>query len=90
MGDILQSMGILPSRNSDVTAYGTKLERPFLVGYTKELSAAKPFPVVIGGQQFTDALQHHIEAIEFGKKKATEAAAGAQKDAEAILAKAAK
>lgn len=85
MADILQSMGILPSRTSDVAAYSTKLTRPFMEGYVKELANAKPFPIVLGGQEFTEALQKQIEAIEFGQASAADAQATAQSDAVSIL-----
>ena len=52
--------------------------------------SAVPFPVVLGGQEFSEALQQHIEAVEFGKESAANAAAAAQADAASILAKAAK
>jgi ABC-type glycerol-3-phosphate transport system substrate-binding protein len=89
MGDILLSMGILPSRTSDVTAYADKLADPFLKAYLDELPDAKPFPVVLGGQEFSESLQQHLEALQFGKESAADAAAGAQADAAAILSKAA-
>jgi ABC-type glycerol-3-phosphate transport system substrate-binding protein len=89
MGDILLSMGILPSRTSDVTAFADKLADPFLKAYLDELPDAKPFPVVLGGQEFSESLQQHLEALQFGKESAADAAAGAQADAAAILSKAA-
>ena len=85
MADILQSMGILPSRTSDIAAYQTKLDRPFMEGYVKELANAKPFPIVLGGQEFTEALQRQIEAIQFGQADAATAQATAQSDATSIL-----
>ncbi len=90
MGDLLQSMGILPSRSSDVAAFADRLKTPFLAGYVDVLNEARPFPTVLGGQEFTESLQSHIEALEFGKETATEAQKGAQADAAAILEKAAK
>jgi multiple sugar transport system substrate-binding protein len=90
MGDILMSMGILPSRTSDVTAFADRLADPFLKGYLDTLPDAKPFPVVLGGQEFSESLQQHVEALQFGKETAADAQKGAQSDAEAILAKAAK
>lgn len=89
MGDILISMGILPSRTSDATAFADKLSDPFLKAYLDELPDAKPFPVVLGGQEFSDALQQTIEAVQFGKLSAADAATSAQTDSTAILAKAA-
>ncbi|MBN9017762.1 MAG: extracellular solute-binding protein [Rhizobiales bacterium] len=90
MGDLLQSMGILPSRTSDVAAFADRLKTPFLAGYVDVLNEARPFPTVLGGQEFTESLQSHIEALEFGKETAAEAQKGAQADAAAILEKAAK
>ena len=49
-----------------------------------------PFPMVLGGQEFTESLQQQVEAVQFGKPSAADAAAAAQADAIAILAKAAK
>ena len=89
MGDILISMGILPSRTSDATAFADKLADPFLKAYLDELPDAKPFPVVLGGQEFSDALQQTLEAVQFGKLGAADAATNAQTDSAAILAKAA-
>lgn len=88
MGDLLQSMGILPSRTSDVAAFSERLKTPFLAGYVSALSEARPFPTVLGGQEFTESLQGHIEAVQFGKETAAEAAAAAQADAVSILEKA--
>src|SRR5690606_19227271 len=86
MGDILMSMGILPSRTSDVEAFDERLSSdPFLLGYTETLADAKPFPVVLGGQEFSEALQQQLEAIQFGQATAAEAQATAQADAEEIL-----
>jgi multiple sugar transport system substrate-binding protein len=90
MGDLLVSMGILPTRNSDVAAFQERLNTPFLAGYVSQLASARPFPVVLGGQEFTESLQQHIEALEFGKVTAQEASEQAQKDATEILEKAAK
>jgi len=85
MADILISMGILPSRNSDVTALSGKLADPFLAGYTATLADAKPFPTVLGGQEFSEALQKTLEAMQFGQLNAADAQANAQADAEEIL-----
>jgi len=89
MGDILQSMGILPSRKTDVGAFAQRLSTPFLAGYVGQLQNARPFPAVLGGQEFTESLQHHLEAVQFGKETADAASEAAQKDAAAILSKAA-
>jgi multiple sugar transport system substrate-binding protein len=90
MGDILMSMGILPSRTSDVAAFADRLKTPFLAGYVDVLADARPFPVVLGGQEFTEALQQQIEALQYGQVTAVEAAANAQKDATEILERAMK
>jgi multiple sugar transport system substrate-binding protein len=90
MADILMSMGILPSRSSDVEAFKDKLGSEFLSGYVSVLADAKPFPVVLGGQEFSESLQQTIEALQYGKVSATEAQTNAQADATAILEKDAK
>jgi multiple sugar transport system substrate-binding protein len=90
MADILQSMGILPSRTSDIAAYKTALSRPFLEGYVSTLADAHAFPVVLGGQEFSESLQQIIEQLEYGQLSAEDAQAKAQTDAESILQRAAK
>ncbi|MCB1497762.1 MAG: extracellular solute-binding protein [Bauldia sp.] len=90
MGDILVSMGILPSRTSDVAAFGDRLATPFLAGYVDVLADARPFPVVLGGQEFTEALQMQLEAIQFGQASAADAQSSAQADAVEILERAAR
>jgi ABC-type glycerol-3-phosphate transport system substrate-binding protein len=86
MGDILMSMGILPSRSSDVEAFAGRLDGdPFLAGYTETLADAKPFPVVLGGQEFSESLQQTLEALQFGQVNAADAQANAQADAVEIL-----
>jgi multiple sugar transport system substrate-binding protein len=90
MGEILISMGILPSRTSDATAFAEKLSDPFLKAYIAAAPNAVPFPVVLGGQEFSESLQQHVEAVQFGKASAADAAAGAQADAISILEKAGK
>lgn len=91
MGDILVSMGILPSRTSDGAAFAEKLSSdPFLKGYTDTLADAKGFPVVLGGQEFSESLQKTLEAIQFGQVSAADAQATAQSDATEILARNAK
>jgi multiple sugar transport system substrate-binding protein len=89
MADILQSMGILPSRTSDVAAYKGALGRPFLEGYVSQLADAHAFPVVLGGQEFSEALQQTIEQLEYGQLNAVDAQAKVQADAESILQRAA-
>ncbi len=85
MGDILMSMGILPSRTSDVAAHQDKLGSPFLSGYVSQLDAAIAFPAVLGGEELTNSLQQWLERMEFGQATAQEAMQGAQKDIDAIL-----
>jgi multiple sugar transport system substrate-binding protein len=88
MGDILMSMGILPSRTSDLTVHKKQLSDPFLKTYVSQLKNATPFPTVLGGQQMTEAIQKHLEALIFGKETPDAAMAAAQKEAAAILKKA--
>ena len=90
MSGILMSMGILPSRSSDVEAYKDKLGSEFLAGYVSVLADAKPFPVVLGGQEFSEALQKTLEALQYGQVSAKDAQANAQADATSILERAAK
>jgi multiple sugar transport system substrate-binding protein len=91
MGDILMSMGILPSRTSDGTAFADRLSGdPFLKGYTETLANAKGFPVVLGGQEFSESLQKTLEGIQFGQLSAADAQKTAQDDATEILARNAK
>ena len=90
MSGILMSMGILPSRSSDVDAYKDKLGSEFLSGYVSVLADAKPFPVVLGGQEFSEALQKTLEALQYGQVSAKDAQANAQADATSILERAAK
>lgn len=90
MAGILMSMGILPSRTSDVEAYKDKLGSEFLAGYVSVLADAKPFPVVLGGQEFSESLQKTVEALQYGQLSAKDAQAAAQADAVSILEKAAK
>ena len=58
---------------------------PFLAGYVSLLADAKPFPVVLGGQEFTEALQKTLEAMQYGQASATDARPTAQTDATSIL-----
>ncbi|MDF5756229.1 ABC transporter substrate-binding protein [Spongiactinospora sp. TRM90649] len=88
MGDILTSMGILPSRTSDLTAHQDELSDPFLAAYIKELPNAVPFPSVLGGEAMSQALQKHVENIVFGKASAEEAMTAAQREIADILTKA--
>jgi len=90
MSDILMSMGILPSRSSDIEAHKDKLGSEFLSGYVSVLADAKPFPVVLGGQEFSESLQQTLEALQYGQLSAKDAQANAQTDATSILERAAK
>ena len=90
MGDILMSMGILPSRTSDGVAFKAKLDGDaFLKGYTDTLANAKGFPVVLGGQEFSESLQKTLEGMQFGQLSAADAQKTAQSDATEILTRAA-
>ncbi|TKB06420.1 MAG: sugar ABC transporter substrate-binding protein, partial [Mesorhizobium sp.] len=51
---------------------------------------AKPFPVVPGGQEFSESLQQTLEALQYGQLSAKDAQANAQADAVSILERAAK
>lgn len=85
MAALLQSMGILPSRSSDLEAYRGDLSREFIATYVRELPNAKPFPIVLGGQEFTEALQRNLEALQAGQTSASDAQERAQQDAESVL-----
>jgi multiple sugar transport system substrate-binding protein len=85
MGDILMSMGILPSSTADISAHKSELSDPFLKTYVDQLPNATPFPTVLGGEQMTEALQKHIENVIFGKETPDVAMANAQKETAAIL-----
>lgn len=88
MGDILMSMGILPSRTADLSAHQTELADPFLKTYVDELPNATPFPTVLGGQEMTEAIQKQIESLVFGKTSPDAAMSAAQDQATSILNKA--
>ena len=90
MSDILMSMGILPSRTSDIEAHKDKLGSAFLSGYVSVLADARPFPVVRGGQEFSESLQQTLEALQYGQVSAKDAQTNAQTDATSILERAAK
>jgi multiple sugar transport system substrate-binding protein len=85
MGDLLMTMGILPSRNSDVGAFQAKLNTPFLKTYVDGLADAVPFPIVLGGAELTVAVQKAIESVEFGQATPEEAMNSAQTQAQQIL-----
>ncbi len=85
MGGILVSMGIIPSRTSDTTAFAEQLSAPFLQAYIQALPDAVPFPMISGGQELSEMIQRKLEGIMFGELTAAEAATQAQDEAEAIL-----
>lgn len=85
MGSILVSMGIIPSRTSDTTAFADELSAPFLQAYIEALPDAVPFPMISGGQELSEMIQRKLEGIMFGELTAADAAAQAQTEAEAIL-----
>lgn len=85
MGDILMSMGILPSRNSDVAAHQDELSTPFLEGYISQLGNAIPFPTLIGGAEATVAVQQALEAMEVGQLTAEQAMEQADREVQSIL-----
>lgn len=85
MGGILVSMGIIPSRTSDTTAFADQLSSPFLQTYIQALPDAVPFPMISGGQELSEMIQKKLEGIMFGELTAADAAAQAQTEAEAIL-----
>jgi len=88
MGDILLSMGILPSRTSDLEAHEADLADPFLKAYIDELPNAVPFPTVLGGEEMTVAIQKHLEEVVFGRADAAAAMEAAQSEAAGILQRA--
>lgn len=85
MGDVLMSMGILPSRLSDVAAHKAQLSDPFLRVYVAELKNASPFPTVLGGEQMTDTIQTALESVIFGRSSASAAMSSAQSQVSSIL-----
>ncbi len=89
MGDLLMSMGILPSRTSDLETHAAELDTPFLSTYVEGIPDASPFPIILGGEEMTNALQERLENVMFGQLDAGEAVAEAQQEAESILDRAA-
>lgn len=85
MGDILISMGILPSRTSDVEAHADTLKTPFLSSYVAALGSAVPFPTVLGGSAAADALQRQVEALLNKQADAATAMKNAQSDVDGAL-----
>ena len=88
MADVLMSMGILPSRNSDLTAHQSDLSDPFIKSYVDQLPNATPFPTVLGGEQMSQIIQKHIEDVIFGKASPADAMKAAQDEAADALEKA--
>jgi multiple sugar transport system substrate-binding protein len=88
MGDILLSMGILPSRTSDLEAHEAELADPFLKAYIDELPNAVPFPTVLGGEEMTVAIQKQLEQVVFGRSEPGAAMEAAQSEAATILQRA--
>ena len=86
MGDILIGMGILPSRNSDIEAHSSELSDPFLKSYVDELSNATPFPLFIGGDAASSALQKHVEALIFGQESPGDAMEKAAAEVDGAIA----
>ena len=80
----------LACRNSDIAAHKDKLGSEFLSGYVSVLADARPFPVVLGGQEFSESLLQTLEALQYGQVSAKDAQANAQADATSILERAAK
>jgi multiple sugar transport system substrate-binding protein len=85
MGDILISMGILPSRSSDLDAHASEIETPFLASYVAAQATATPFPTVNGIAEATTALQVELEALLNGQKDAATAMADADAAVNAAL-----
>lgn len=85
IGSLMISMGNIPSRNSDVQAFQSQLETPFLKPYIDGLSSAVPFPIVLGGAELTVAIQKTIESVEFGQATPQAAMQSAQSQAQQIL-----
>lgn len=87
MGDILSSMGIIPSRNSDVEAHADRLSAPFLDGYVSQLGNAISFPTVLGGEEISNTLQEWLERLEFGQSSVADMTDQATKEIDAILSR---
>jgi len=88
MGDILITMGILPSRTSDVAAHADTLKTPFLSSYVSALDSAVPFPTVLGASAGADALQRQVEALLNKQVDAAKAMSTAQSDVDSALSSA--
>lgn len=86
MSGILLGMGSLPSRTSDLKANESTLSAdPFLKTYADAVATATPFPVTLGGQEFTEVLQKQLESLQAGKASAADVQAQAQKDGQSVL-----
>ncbi|KRA25213.1 ABC transporter substrate-binding protein [Microbacterium sp. Root61] len=85
MGDMLISMGILPSRISDVEAHAEALGSDFLSSYVTAMETATPFPTVLGATAGADALQRQIELLLNGQTDAATAMKTATVDVDAAL-----
>ena len=81
MADVLMSMGILPSRTSDIKAHDSELSDPFLKVYVEQLPNATPFPTVLGGEQMSQIIQKHVEDVVFGRAAPADALKAAQDEA---------
>lgn len=90
MADMLLTMGILPSRASDLEANAAALETPFLASYVDALETATPFPTVIGGQSAADALQKQIESLLNGQVDGATAMENAAAEVDSALERAQK
>lgn len=85
MGNILMSMGILPSRDADLEAHQDELNDPFIQTYVEALENAKPFPIVLGGNEITTRLQKQLESMEFGDATPQEVLEQASQEMENVL-----
>ena len=85
MGDVLMAMGILPSRNSDLTAHQGTLGGEFIKSYVDGIKDATPFPVTLGGAAASDALQKSIEDLIFGRVSPQDALTTADTSVNAAL-----
>lgn len=73
MGNLLASEGIMPSRNSDISAQKARLTTPFMKPYVQALKTAYPFPVVFGGDQLTTDVQNALESVIYGQSSPSDA-----------------
>jgi len=86
MSALLLGMGSLPSRTSDIAANQSAMAADrFLKTYSDAVANVKPFPIALGGQEFTESLQKHLEALQAGRGNAADTQAAAQKDGQSIL-----